>query len=103
MVQNPIYDGPVYESVQTHFDSLTAQVTAATSADNSCSKCPSLNASAPLDNATDKNRYISQPGIIEPVTNEHPELCNRECLAGASTLGSNNDSVVPQSKFSINS
>lgn len=111
MVQNPIYDGPVYESVQTHFDSLTTQVTAATPADNSCSKCTSLYVavSASVDNATDKKRYISQPGIIDggtllshefkPVTNVHPERHNGESLARTSSVADNNDSVIQQSKF----
>ena len=80
MVQNPIYDGPVYESVQTHFDSLTTQLTAA---DNSSAKCPSLSTPISVDNI--KNRYVSKPGIIDSgtnesscITNEHTEEQNGE-------------------------
>ena len=56
LVHNPIYDGPVYESVQTHFDSLTTQVTTATSANNFSTKSPQSNlaVSVSVDNTTDK-------------------------------------------------
>lgn len=100
MVHNPIYDGPVYESVQTHFDSLTTQVTVATSTplENSCTKYPQ---SGSRENGAEKNRYISQPGItdngtVESITNQH----NGEHFTG--TLSVLEDNVVVQkSKSSI--
>ena len=63
MIHNPIYDGPVYESVQPHFDTLTAATQQAlasstTSADKSlCTTTPPA-----LQNKAQKaNRYIDQP------------------------------------------
>jgi hypothetical protein len=99
MVQNPIYDGPVYESVQTHFDLLTTQVTAA--ADNSCAKCPSLSMPASVDNI--KYRYISQPDSgtneSEPMTKEHTEDHIEEHLTGTSMAS--NGCMMQHSKYEI--
>ena len=92
MVQNPIYDGPVYESILTRFDSPTTQTMAA---DNSGAKYPSLSIPASVENV--KNRYVSQPGINDSgtnesrltcITNEHTEEHNGERLTpGTSSNG----------------
>ena len=68
MVHNPIYDGPVYESVQPHFDSLTS-VTKQDLSSSNTSACnsppPSCSTSTPpntLGNSLQANvRYLDRP------------------------------------------
>ena len=99
MVQNPIYDGPVYESILTRFDSPTTQTMAA---DNSGVKHPSLSIPASVENV--KNRYVSQPGIndrgkkesgLTCITNERTEEHNGEHLTPGT---SSNGCAMQQSK-----
>ena len=69
MVHNPIYDGPVYESVQPHFDTLTASVKQDLSLSNtSASNDPPGSSTPPSAGCSDSSqkmvRYLDQP--IQP-------------------------------------
>ena len=70
MVHNPIYDGPVYESVQRHFDTLTATVKQDLSLSNtSASDSPRPGSSTPPYVGSNNNSqkmicYLDRP--IQP-------------------------------------
>ena len=85
MVHNPIYDGPVYESVQPHFDSLTS-VTKQDLSSSNTSACnsppPSCSTSTPpntLGNSSQANvRYLDRPiHGIQPHVQRSLSLSNR--------------------------
>ena len=67
MVHNPIYDGPVYESVQPHFDTLTSSVKQDLSLcnTNSASNSPPGSLTPPNvgngNNSQKTVRYLDQP------------------------------------------
>ena len=100
MIPNPIYDGPLYESVQPHFDSLTSQVTAAS--------CNPLTTNSNRENELElclDNRYVHQPGLAisgslscsqnQPSTDGQLTQCKEVCTF----MTENDDSVKQQSKF----
>ena len=65
MVNNPIYDGPVYESVQPQFETLTtstlqAEAVVDTSANQPCNVSQS-NSSTSEDKPQNTVRYVDQP------------------------------------------
>ena len=70
MVHNPIYDGPIYENVQRHFDTLTATVKQDLSLSNtSASDSPRPGSSTPPyvgsnNNSQKMARYLDRP--IQP-------------------------------------
>ena len=78
MVPNPIYDGPLYESVQPQFESLVSGVVAArnTLTDHLHDEVES---SPSMDSIAEKSRYVSQPGLVQSGSfsfnmhsNDHP-------------------------------
>ena len=62
MVHNPIYDGPVYESVHSHFDTLESQVSAATNRSTTNNDHGLELVFSLKDN---KNHYITQAGCAQ--------------------------------------
>ena len=68
MVHNPIYDGPVYESVQPHFDTLTASVKQDLSLSNTSASNSPPRSSSPPDTGNNNSqrmvRYLDRP--IQP-------------------------------------
>ena len=67
LIRNPIYDGPVYESVQPRFETLTtaAQKPSTTSAASASDSFEQTNLL--LDISNDSTRYVSKPSL-SPVT-----------------------------------
>ena len=60
MVHNPIYDGPVYDSVQPHFDSLT-EATMSTLSDQACNNSSHQSTTSDfLNNSLTTARYVQQ-------------------------------------------
>ena len=77
MVHNPIYDGPVYESVQPHFDTLTATVKQDLSLSNtSASNSPPRSSTPPNTGSTNNSqrmvRYLDQPIQLRSQSLSHP-------------------------------
>ena len=75
MVPNPIHDGPLYESVQPHFESLVS--TARNAVTDNLHAEEELSSS--VDSITEKSRYVRQPGLIQSRSfsvnmhsNDHP-------------------------------
>lgn len=84
MVHNPIYDGPVYESVQPHFDSLTS-VTKQDLSSSNTSACnsppPSCSTSTPPNTLGNSSqgivRYLDRPvHSIQPHAQRSLSLSN---------------------------
>ena len=77
MVHNPIYDGPVYESVQPHFDTLTATVKqdltfSNTSASNSPPRSSSPSNTGSENSSHKTVRYLDQPIQPRSLSLSHP-------------------------------
>lgn len=66
MVHNPIYDGPVYESVQRQFDTLTSTILQASqTSDSDTSLNQRCNSQSSTSTSSEKSvRYVDQP--IQP-------------------------------------
>ena len=83
LVHNPIYDGPLYESIQQPFETLTATVQRAATGHTS----ESSNESLILEVAED-SRYVAQPnhstlpqqGSHSPSSNAHTHQLSLKCL-----------------------
>lgn len=63
MVPNPIYDGPLYESVQPQFESLVSGVAAANN--DHLHDDLQFESTTSLDSIAGKSRYVSSPGLIQ--------------------------------------
>ena len=73
MVPNPIYDGPLYESVQPQFESLVPGTAASNVNPLNHHFHDNLESSTSLDSIMENSRYISQPGLIQG------ELFSNDC------------------------
>lgn len=65
MVPNPIYDGPLYESMQPQFESLVPGTAASNINPLNHHLHDDLESSASIDSIMENSRYISQPGLIQ--------------------------------------
>ena len=108
MVPNPIYDGPVYESVQQHFDSLMSQTTAAS---NTNPLTTASNGENDLELCLkDTNHYVHQPGLVKSgsFSQNQPSTVGqlKQCTKGEFSrctinVAKNKQSLKEQSKFMI--
>ena len=109
MVHNPIYDGPVYECVKSHFDSLTTQATSGSDIhadNNSDGKHLDLEISLLQKDDSEKSRYLSQQrltkkgsvssdkGVILP----HDGGCS-DCNNIKSMVDENTCAMIHEGKF----
>ena len=91
MVHNPIYDGPVYESVQPHFDTLTATVKQDLSLSNtSASNSPPRSSTPPntgsANNSQRMVRYLDQPIQLRSQSLSHPSTPDNNNPRSTSTV-----------------
>lgn len=91
MVHNPIYDGPVYESVQPHFDTLTATVKQDLSLSNTSASNSPPRSSTPPNTGSGNNsqrmvRYLDQPIQLRSQSLSHPSTPDNNNPRSISTV-----------------
>ena len=100
MVPNPIYDGPLYESVQPQFESLVPGTAASNVKPLNHHLHDELESSTSLDSIVENSRYISQPGLIhsELFSNDDLSKMEKQLQDGGENSACTNNGMMLQSK-----
>ena len=103
MVHNPIYDGPVYDSVQPHLSSLTSQVTATVNAtaavvDRKYHGLELTTSDSLNHNISGKYRYMTQPGQSGSLNGQLLQH-DGDCLTCATTTAEEKHCTIQQSRL----
>lgn len=97
MVQNPIYDGPVYESVRRQFDNLTITTERTASGEGNTLSDRPCNSEVSCPNSSEKSvRYVDQP-----VQMASKNIRSMSFRSGSSPLSSSSGSNPRSTSVSI--